>query len=64
MPAETYYQPDLAWIHHGGYSRHVEQTGPGILKLLRDRGLSAGSRVLDVGCGSGLLAQRLLDAGF
>jgi SAM-dependent methyltransferase len=64
MPADTYYQPDLSWIHHSGYSHHVEQTSPGILKLLRDHGLSAGDRVLDVGCGSGLLARRLLGDGY
>ncbi len=59
-----YYQPDLAWIHHAGYSQHVKQTCPGILKLMREVGLSAGARVLDVGCGSGLLAAKLIAAGY
>lgn len=59
-----YYQPDLAWIHHTGYSHHVEHTCPGILKLLRDAGLPAGAHILDVGCGSGLLARKLIAAGY
>ena len=64
MPSDAYYQPDLAWVHHAGYSHHVERTCAGIVQLLRNGGLSAGACVLDVGCGSGLLARELLAAGF
>lgn len=64
MASDAYYQTDLAWVHHAGYSHHVERVGAGIAQLLHDGGLSAGARVLDVGCGSGLLARKLLDAGF
>jgi hypothetical protein len=49
MPNDSYYQSDLAWVHHAGYSQHVETVGPGIVRLLRDAGLGSGARVLDVG---------------
>jgi len=64
MSSDTYYRSDLAWVHHVGYSQHVERVWPGIARLLRDHGLASGARVLDVGCGSGLLARKLRDAGF
>ena len=64
MTGDTYYQTDLAWVHHAGYSHHVEQTCAGIVQLLRGGGLSAGASVLDIGCGSGLLARELLATGF
>ncbi len=66
MPAthDAYYREDLAWVHHTGYSHHVEMTRAGIVRLVHANGLAAGDQVLDVGCGSGLLARALLAEGF
>jgi len=64
MSSHSYYNSDLAWVHHVGYSHHAEWTGPGIVALLREGGLQPSASVLDVGCGSGLLARQLRAAGF
>jgi len=54
------YREDLAWIHHAGFSEFAESATPGLLALMGDRqGL-----VVDIGCGSGVLARRLTGAGF
>jgi SAM-dependent methyltransferase len=60
--SEPYYRRDLALVHHRGFAFHAEQCAPGMLAFLepvRERdGL-----VLEFGCGSGLLTERLIDAG-
>ncbi len=60
--ADPYYGRDLALIHHRGFGFHADACAPGLLRLLepvRDRG----GLVLELGCGSGLLTQYLIDAG-
>jgi SAM-dependent methyltransferase len=63
MTSDPYYGTDLAFVHHAGYSQHVERTAPGLVALLRAH-VPRNAEVIDVGCGSGLLACKLLDAGF
>jgi SAM-dependent methyltransferase len=62
MPAEPYYRPDLARIHHEGFAFHADAVAPGILRLLAPL-LERGGLVLEIGCGSGLLTKYLVDAG-
>ena len=57
-----YYRRDLALVHHRGFAFHAQQCAPGVLAFLepvRERG----GVVLEFGCGSGLLTERLVDAG-
>lgn len=54
----SWYREDLAWIHHIGHSEFVESAAPWLIEIL-PRGL-----IVDVGCGSGILARELTRAGF
>lgn len=64
MTRTPYYRDDLAWVHHTGYAGYVANAQRGIVERLRAHGLARGQRVLDVGCGSGLLARALLAEGY
>lgn len=64
MTRSPYYRDDLAWVHHTGYAGYVANAQRGIVERLRAHGLARGQRVLDVGCGSGLLARALLAEGY
>src|SRR5689334_1438331 len=63
MVHDPHYGTDLAFVHHTGYSQHAERTAAGLVALLRAHA-APNARVLDVGCGSGRLARKLLAAGF
>jgi SAM-dependent methyltransferase len=59
---QPHYRDDLALVHHRGFGFHADMCAPGIVALLgpvRDRR----GRVVELGCGSGLLTRHLLDAG-
>lgn len=57
------YGPDLAYIHHEGFSELAESAAPGVLEILWKHGLREGL-VVEIGCGSGILARELTRAGF
>jgi len=57
------YRQDLAWIHDEGFSGFVLAAAPGILSLMRRRGIRDG-RVVDLGCGGGRWAAILEKAGY
>ena len=61
--AATIYAEDLAYIHHRGFGGFAEGAAPGVVALLREAGIGSG-RVIDLGCGSGLLARSLIEAGY
>ena len=57
------YGPDLAYIHHAGFSEFAESAAPGLLEILWKHGVRDGL-VVEIGCGSGILARELTRAGF
>jgi SAM-dependent methyltransferase len=57
------YRSDLAFIHHAGFSEFAKIASAGVIALLHARGIHEGL-VVDFGCGSGVLARALNDAGF
>jgi SAM-dependent methyltransferase len=63
MPTdEPYYGRDLAYVFDQGYGFHADACAPGLLGLLEPVRARQGL-VLEIGCGSGLLTKRLVDAG-
>ena len=59
---DQFYRADLSLIHHQGFGFHAELVAPGVLALLAPV-LERGGRVLELGCGSGLLTRYLVEAG-
>ncbi len=60
---KKYYQEDLAYIHDVGHADFALKSAPGILEILARNKIRDGL-VLDLGCGSGLWAQQLIEAGY
>ena len=58
-----WYREGVAYIHDAGHAGFALETAPGILEILAQSGIHEGL-VVDLGCGSGLLARELLDAGY
>lgn len=58
-----WYTPDLAYVHDVGFGDHAANSAPGILGILA-RARINGGLVVDLGCGSGLLAEQLARAKY
>src|SRR5215207_10848092 len=52
------YEEDLAYIHDRGYAHVAEGAAASVLGVLAPR-----SSIVEFGCGSGVTARRLTDAG-
>src|SRR6516164_10739145 len=59
----SFYGVDLAYIHDAGFGGFAEGAAPGLLEILRRNRIRAGT-IVDLGCGSGIWARHLTDAGF
>ncbi len=59
---EPYYRRDLSFVHDQGFGFHAQNCAPGVLEWLEPV-LARDGLVLEIGCGTGLLTQRLVAAG-
>lgn len=57
------YDSDLAFIHDSGFGDFARNSAPGILNLFARGGISDGT-IVDLGCGSGIWAREVADAGY
>ena len=57
------YDSDLAFIHDVGFGSFAASAGPGLLTLLKKRGIDSGL-IVDLGCGSGIWAAEASRAGY
>jgi len=57
------YGRDLAHVHDLGHGDFARDAAPGVLGLMRRAGIHEGL-VVDLGCGSGIWAAALVDAGY
>jgi SAM-dependent methyltransferase len=58
-----FYGRDVAHVHDTGHGDYAREAAPDLLRRIRAAGLDGGL-VVDLGCGSGIWARALLDAGF
>jgi SAM-dependent methyltransferase len=58
-----FYGRDVAHVHETGHGAFARDAAPELVRRLHAAGIEAGL-VVDLGCGSGVTARALLDAGF
>ncbi len=63
MGEHPFYGAELAGIHHSDFGALAEAAARRLLALLTASGLDSGT-VVDLACGSGILARVLTDAGY
>ena len=57
------YEEDLAYIHDVGFGGFARGAAPALIRILHESGIRGGL-VVDLGCGSGILARSLVNAGY
>ncbi|HTI51604.1 MAG TPA: methyltransferase domain-containing protein [Planctomycetaceae bacterium] len=57
------YNDDLAWIHDTGFGQFATNAAVELLSGLRRAGLRSGT-IVDLGCGSGILAEAMARHGY
>ncbi|HEY6570301.1 MAG TPA: class I SAM-dependent methyltransferase [Candidatus Limnocylindrales bacterium] len=63
MDERAFYGPEQSGIHHEAFGRLAGRAADLLTAELAAAGLAAGT-IVDLGCGSGILARRMTDAGF
>ncbi len=63
MKKDSFYTDDLAYIHDLGFGEFALKSAPFLLETLRQSKIPDGL-VVDLGCGSGLWARELTQAGY
>jgi SAM-dependent methyltransferase len=63
MPIVDAYRTDLAYIHDTGFGAIAADAARRLITELTDAGCRAGT-VVDLGCGTGILAGHLVNAGY
>ncbi len=59
----TLYDTDLAYVHERGFSNFAKNAAKMIVKTLEEE-LSEKGLIVDLGCGSGVVAKELLEKGY
>lgn len=59
----NFYTSDLAYIHDVGFGGPALRWAPALLSILREHRITRGL-VVDLGCGSGIVAEKLSRAGY
>jgi predicted metal-dependent phosphotriesterase family hydrolase/SAM-dependent methyltransferase len=62
MPIDGGYRADLAYIHDVGHGALARDAAARLIKELA--GLEQAGTVVDIGCGSGILAEAMTEAGY
>ena len=63
METAAYYKKYLTHIHDTGFGFFAKGASIGILEILRENNIQEG-HIVDLGCGSGILAKGLADNGY